>query len=221
MPDFDRDSKDLRKAVRGRFPNPDRIGCPASEIIDSLARHELSPDHPAAEHLVTCSPCYEQFLATRRQFRRTRSLQRAGIAVIVFGIIGGAIYLALSERTTRVFQFARAGIAYTLDLRNRSPNREASPGGQQSQSASPLVMPRKHLELTIYLPIGWQPGTYKIELLGVNLQPVLKRKGSAMFDEHVLTMKIDWDLSTVPSGEYSFAMKTGKNGWRTFAMTIH
>ncbi len=218
MPDFDRDSKDLRKAVRGRFPNPDRIGCPPPEIIDGLASHALSPDHPAAEHLVTCSPCYEQFLATRRTIRRSRSLRRAGIAAIILALVGGTTYLVISEKTPRVSQFAQATLPYTLDLRNTSPNRGISPG--ISPPTSPVVLPKKHLDLTIYLPLGWEPGSYEIQLLDVNLRAVVKHQASAKFSQHILTMPTDFDLSKVPSGKYSLAMKTGQNGWRTFAVTI-
>ena len=218
MPDFDRGSEDFRKAVRGRFPNPNRLGCPPPEIIDALAHHTLSPDHPAAEHLVTCSPCYEQFLATRRKIRRSRSLRMAGIAALIFALAGGAAYLVISVKKPRVFQFARAAVPYTLDLRYTSPNR-GIPSGAPSLT-SPVVLPPKHLNLTIYLPLGWEPGSYEIQLLNAKLRAVVRRQASAVFSRHILTIATDFDLSKVPSGKYSLAMRTGRNGWRVFAITI-
>jgi hypothetical protein len=39
-------------------PNPGRVGCPAKETLVLLARKALPLDHPAYEHLTSCSPCY-------------------------------------------------------------------------------------------------------------------------------------------------------------------
>ena len=46
------------------FPNPDRQGCPPSEILRRIAGHAmpLSEAEKWLDHLGSCSPCYRDYL---------------------------------------------------------------------------------------------------------------------------------------------------------------
>jgi len=58
--------------VRSGFPNPERLGCPGTEALKSIAGKHLN--FPEAEdmvdHIATCSPCFLEYNAIRRRSRR-------------------------------------------------------------------------------------------------------------------------------------------------------
>jgi hypothetical protein len=67
----DREEKRILKALgRGlleEFPNPTRTGCPPTEVLKSIALHEmlLSEAEKWLDHLTSCSPCYKNFCQFR------------------------------------------------------------------------------------------------------------------------------------------------------------
>ena len=58
--------------VRSGFPNPERLGCPGSEALKSIAgRHLKFPEaEDIVDHIATCSPCFLEYHAIRRRSRR-------------------------------------------------------------------------------------------------------------------------------------------------------
>src|SRR5580765_2192286 len=58
--------------VRSGFPNPERLGCPGSEALKSIAgRHLNFPEaEDIVDHIATCSPCFLEYNAMRRRSRR-------------------------------------------------------------------------------------------------------------------------------------------------------
>ncbi len=61
----------LGRGLLEEFPNPTRSGCPPTEVLKSIASHEMPL--PEAEkwldHLTTCSPCYRDFCQFRIAYR--------------------------------------------------------------------------------------------------------------------------------------------------------
>lgn len=51
-------------------PNPERVGCPSSEVLALLARRKLPVEHAGYEHLSQCSPCYRRVSTLNRLRRR-------------------------------------------------------------------------------------------------------------------------------------------------------
>ena len=63
------------------FPNPDRLGCPGSDVLKRIASHKmpLSEADKWLDHLTSCSPCYSDFSKFREAFqrgRRTRAVRK-------------------------------------------------------------------------------------------------------------------------------------------------
>ena len=56
------------------FPNPERIGCPDSEVLRGIALHKLTLTDVGRwlDHLSTCSPCFQQVTQFRREGKRQR-----------------------------------------------------------------------------------------------------------------------------------------------------
>src|SRR5579871_6608706 len=53
---------EIKKAVLRGFPNPERIGCPGTEVLTRLVARELPVNHPAYKHVMECSPCYQELI---------------------------------------------------------------------------------------------------------------------------------------------------------------
>ena len=73
--EFDKDEErilDLLARARGlsrEFPNPQRVGCPDSTIVKGLAfrKLRLADVEQWMDHLGTCSSCYRDFTAFRKE----------------------------------------------------------------------------------------------------------------------------------------------------------
>jgi len=55
--------QDSRVVLTERRSNPDRVGCPGSEFLARLARHEAKMDelNGWTDHLSSCGECFREF----------------------------------------------------------------------------------------------------------------------------------------------------------------
>jgi hypothetical protein len=67
--------------------NPTRVGCPAREMLISLAHKRRPISDPAYEHLARCSACYREFRgfqqATHRITLRKAAWVAAGAGLVI------------------------------------------------------------------------------------------------------------------------------------------
>jgi len=77
--EFERFKTDIQSAILLAYPNPERKGCPGSQVLQTLAgvtAHQvLDPaavDPENAEHILHCSPCYAEYLELRRKAKESR-----------------------------------------------------------------------------------------------------------------------------------------------------
>src|SRR3954466_14737426 len=83
------------------YPNPNRIGCPGSDVIRAIAKNTLPLDHPAREHLAKCSPCYAEFKQFRRQIaKRAARLRLVGgmAALVAVAVLSWALLVRNREQ---------------------------------------------------------------------------------------------------------------------------
>ena len=157
----ERDEKRILDALgRGllkEFPNPDRAGCPGSDVLKRIASHEMPL--PEAEkwldHLTSCSPCYGDFTQFQSAYQRRRTQTFLAIAasiLIVVGVAGWALFF--KQKGSPGVQTA------VLDLRNRSVPR----GGEPNPGEQPLEVSRAGERLNIYLPLGSAEGPYEVRI---------------------------------------------------------
>src|SRR4051812_48047220 len=67
-------------------PNPDRVGCPARDVLVALARRQRPVADPAYDHLSRCSPCYLEVRGLQEAHavtRRRRMLTWAAAAALL------------------------------------------------------------------------------------------------------------------------------------------
>src|SRR5215471_7710517 len=77
----------------GEFPNPERVGCPGTSILEGIASHRipLAEAEKWLDHLGSCSPCFQEFTAIRNQRRRRRNLKwGGGLALLAVSLVLGS-----------------------------------------------------------------------------------------------------------------------------------
>ena len=194
----ERDEKRILDALgRGllkEFPNPDRTGCPGSDVLKRIASHEmpLAEAEKWLDHLTSCSPCYSdfsQFQAAHQRRRTQRLLAIAASILIAIGIAGWVLLQRHNE--TLVAQTA------VLDLRNRSLPRGTEPNPVEP----PLVVSRAAAHWNIFLPFGSNDGPYDIRLLAGSGELLVSTKANAKLTDGVAVIQISVDLSSRSPGQ--------------------
>ena len=203
----------LRQGLAKEFPNPGRIGCPGSTLLNRIAQRRVSLTElePWIEHLGSCSPCFQEFSQFRKQsamrLRRTQ-VWLAAAAVLVFAVAGW-----LWMRTRPSVQTA----SVTLDLRERSVSRGPNPG---DAAQPPLEIPHAAKHLTVEMPIGSKEGSYDVALFSEAGSEVLRAAGTAQLENHVVMLRADIDLAGVRPGPYSLGLRQTGLEWTRFPVRV-
>jgi hypothetical protein len=203
----------LDKGLSREFPNPQRLGCPDSAILGSIARHEM----PLAEadqwldHLSSCSPCFQDFTKFRNQRldRRRTQMWLAAAAMLLLALAG---WMLVRNRPLR-----QATTVVVLDLRGRANLRGENPS---ETSQLPLVVPRNARALNLELPIGSNEGTYDVVLLNPAGTEVFRTSATADLQNHVVILRADVDLAGVSPGSYFLGIRQPGLEWTRFSIRL-
>src|SRR5580704_13645063 len=121
-------------------------------------------------------------------------------AAVVATVIGvGAFVYWAAVRSTAPHELASPTTSATLDLRLLSENRGAD-SSRASEAKPALILPRKHLHLTLYFPAGADEGQYTLQLLDGQRRTLLKQSLSASLHNHVVTASAELDLRSFSPG---------------------
>ena len=171
----------------------------------------MSQVAPWLDHFSSCSPCFREFNAFRRQAsqrRRTRVLFAAAAVAIV--VVAGWL-----------FQRARSSVSTAdtaiLDLRERSVTRGIDP---VEAALPPLEIVRTVKHLVLDLPIGSKEGSYEVALLNEAGDEVARATGTAQFQDHVVILRADVDCARVRRGYYFLALRQPGREWTKFAAHV-
>ena len=212
---FKRAGGPFEEVFLNAYPNPDRIGCPDSEVLRGLASKKLPISNPARMHIVRCSPCFREFRGFEKQIaeRRRHKLILAGavaacfMVALVFVRTSGLVY----RRPDKVASIAHVPVVIALDFRSLAIRRgEAPPAGVQG----PWHVPARLVSLDIILPFGSDDGQYAVEIR--NKTSILKKfSGTATIrDGNTQLSVIALDLSGLLPGEYVFLFRHADAQWR-------
>jgi hypothetical protein len=213
----ERDEKRILDALgRGllkEFPNPDRAGCPGSDVLKRIASHEmpLTEAEKWLDHLTSCSPCYRDFSELQAGYRRRRMQAVLAIAasiLIVVGVAGWALFF--KQNRPPVDQTA------VLDLRNHSVPR----GGEPNRDEQPLEVSRTVRRLNVYLPLGSAEGPYEMRIVTTAGNAVFATSGVASLKDGVTSIQAAIDLSSASSGQYVFQVRRPNSEWNSYPLML-
>jgi hypothetical protein len=83
-----------------------------------------------------------------------------------------------------------------------------------------LILARKHLQLTLYFPVGADEGEYTLQLLDGQLHTLLKQTLRASLQTHIVAATADLDLRSFPPGAHTLAIRKTGDEWRTFPVLL-
>jgi hypothetical protein len=203
----------LGRGVLKEFPNPDRIGCPGSDVLKRIASHEmpLSEAGQWLDHLTSCSPCYgdfSQFKAAHQRRRTQRLLAIAASILIVVGVAGWALFF--KQKGPTVVQTA------VLDLRNRSVPR----GGEANPGEQPLEVSRGVKRVNVYLPLGSAEGPYELRIATTTGSAIFTTNGVASLKDGVTSIEAAVDLSSASSGRYVLQVRRPNSEWNSYPLLL-
>lgn len=210
-------------------PNPERTGCLPTGVLSALARHLRPIDDPAYEHLVECSPCYQEFRGLQEQqgaagrpaSDRTWRVQIAAAAILLLLATGLWWYVRSREPGSQPVDVQQqqptpVALRATLDLRPFAVPRK--PG--EASGPTPVVLPRGRVSCTILLAVGSEPGPYQVEIRDPRSRVVAAASSQAQIRNFVTTLEATLDLEAVRPGPYELAIRREGDDWRLFPSTI-
>lgn len=209
------DDNPIEYILLNGFPNPERKGCPAHEVIEALGNRKRDRDDPAWHHIWGCSPCYAEFKeirdarlariegAERRQ--RTRRRFIAAAVGSVAAAVGG--YFLVSEIGSKP---SRGFAVVSVDLTNAGALR----GGEQDGDMPVSTLPRKLDEIHLTLPRFSPLGRYAIAVLQSKSENAAVALGSANATgtEQRATLIVTLDLSEARAGKYYLGTRLLEQG---------
>jgi len=217
----------VQQGILRGFPNAERNGCPGSAVLEELANRPQPRRDVGWEHVTHCSPCYREFLDIRTQVKQRRELERRRalwrrVAVAASMILLGGSAIATYEVLQRNAGPARSEQSSpyqsaSLDLKDRSVARSVE--GQNTKT-QPLVLPGKHLDLTIFLPIGSEPGRYEVKLLKKIDEPLLSFSGEAIVDRGTTVLRAKLDLTGQGAGSFLIGLRQPPSDWTYYPVTV-
>jgi hypothetical protein len=208
--------------VRSGFPNPERLGCPGSEALKSIAgRHLKFPEaEDIVDHIATCSPCFVEYKAIRRRSRR-RLVGGTALCCVLGLLLSGLIWRFATParpRNETVAQRPPTALKAVLDFRNRTAER--SDRKQPPNEAFAPHLRRAQLDLSIELPVGVEDGLYSVQFRNQAGQSVVNTAGTAAWDGASETLAVAVDLRNLPPGDYVLAIRSGTSAWREYAVVL-
>lgn len=202
----------FEQAARNDYPNPERIGCPGSAFLKTLAtdRKSIPLTDPSIIHVARCSPCFDEFAAYRESARRQRFKRRTfmSIAGAVAALGTVSVGLKLSQNHS-----GQSGVykQLTIDLQDKGIQRGYET--RQPSSGKPSL-PRDRLNLQIILPFASAEGDYEVQILRRNHEPTgLKASGHAGLREGRTILRVRIDLSTLPPEAYELGIRRVPFDW--------
>jgi hypothetical protein len=84
-------------------------------------------------------------------------------------------------------------------------------GEENTPPKPPLELPAALLQLTIYLPVGSEPGRYDLQVLKQAGAPIWSGEGAALTEDQGAALRFKVDLSGAKPGAYFLAVR--RVGW--------
>jgi hypothetical protein len=211
-----------RVLLSGVFPNPDRAGCPQSDVLKAIAfrRMPLTQATQYIDHIGSCSPCFIEYAAFQKQAQRRKTLELvlASAALLSLAAVGAWVWKAQS--------FHRAGgsvatnVPYQkvmVDLRNRLILR-----GEEGTSANsgPIELPRGRLDLTLLLPKGSEPGNYNVGISTEAERSVTTTIGVTVNQNGITALNVKLDTAKLNSGTYLLAIGQEHGERRKYPLVV-
>ena len=90
----------------------------------------------------------------------------------------------------------------------------------QATKTQPLVLPAKRLDLTIFLPIGSEPGRYEVQFLKKIDEPLLKASADARVEGGTTILRAKLNLVGEAAGSFLIGLRQPPSDWTYYPVTV-
>lgn len=218
--EFKRIHRTLQELALAAYPNPERRGCPGTEVLRKIANTSWPADHPGYDHVKHCSPCLREMLdlqeeifvaKTRRRYRMYR-IAIAAMLVLAAGVGFAAWRLARHSNPSG----ASTNITSIVHLRRLADlfDEPDALRGDEQKSIKTIYLPPAPLELKVILPRFSRPGVYQIAICRDRSEnsTLVKAVGHAVADGQREIVTVMLDLSSLSNGSYWLSTKSEDDG---------
>ena len=187
------DLRDLHRLVQQAalhsYPNPERTGCPGLRVLEEVANTRAPFQHPAYNHIKTCSPCLTEMLELRRKRIRAQTPE-AGSAVVsrttkspsfflrfwrrsiwAWIAVGAALLISASLMLRTLVHSGPENNSHQVALVDRTINlwdRDTLRGAGEPAPLQAVVLPAALVRVKVILPRFSEGGIYSIAVTSDN-----------------------------------------------------
>ena len=227
-----------KKYSKTAFPNPTRDGCPNFSTLRAMAYRDrrLSLRDLPVSHVVSCSPCFQEYARLRRMSVFTRGIQVAAASLVVLAVLFASVRFVWNytrwrgepsiSREHRAEPQPRvatkqapppiAPLALTVNLASFSPTR----GDQAQDSAKKIHLPAKLLRVSFLLPFGMEPGEYAFRLKDSAGNVLKNTHAPGRLTDGITSVEVDLDLTAASRGRFTLMIRPPGLSWRTFPVLV-
>jgi hypothetical protein len=225
-----------RKYSKTGFPNPMREGCPDRSSLRAMASRDSRltlGDFPVS-HIVSCSPCFQEYAHFRRMSFLIRGLRVAayfGVAVVIV-VLARSVWNHsghLAERrgsetplvhgqppaTTKQQAAPIPPFPLRVDLASFSPSR-----GDAPDSSEKVHLPHELRRVEFLLPLGMEAGEYEIRLQDSTGTVLIDKRARGRVKDGITSVKLDFDLTGATRGSFTLMIRPPGLDWRRFPTVV-
>jgi hypothetical protein len=219
--EFKRIHRTLQELALAAYPNPERKGCPGTEVLRHIANTSWPADHPGYDHVKHCSPCLREMLdlqeaifvaKTRRRYRMYR-ISIAAVFVLAVGIGFAAWRLARHSNpggaSTNI-----TSIVHQRRIADLFDEPDALRSAEPQKPLKTIHLPSAPLELRVILPRFSRPGVYQVAICRDRSEnsTLVKAVGRAVADGPRQIVTVMLDLSGLSKGSYWLSTRSEDEG---------
>ena len=234
----------LDRELAEGFPNPNRNGCPDSDFLQRVVRHQvpISEIDPWIDHLGSCSECFGEFnrlkVASSAR-RRQRVILYAAAACVVL-----ASAVLLWRQLRRAPEISTSGAAATntaVTTGGRTGQQDVGNAGADRKSFEVILnltqsttrgegstndrlifrVPARLVACRMTLPLGSSGGLYYVRVQRAAQSEVLKTvQGNADVNNGDVRLDVELDLSNMSAGKYLLSYRHAGESWHHVPIVI-
>ena len=227
-----------KKYLKTASPNPERVGCPKTSILRAMACRDkrLSLEDLPIPHVVTCSPCYQEYMRHRRTAVFMRGLQvtaatlavLAALFAVFFGVWNytsrrGQPSISQDQHTkpqervsTKPITAPIVPLALTVNLAPFSPTRGEDAGNLEKT----VHLPPKLLRVKFLLPLGMEPGDYDVRLQDSAGTAIMDTRQPGTLHDGATSVEVDLNFTGVSRRRFILMIRPPGLSWRTFPVVV-
>lgn len=221
------------------YPNPSRTECPDAETLKAMARRDrrIALREMPISHIVTCSPCFNEYNRYRRASIGVRRLQWAAAVLLI---------TAAAVTSSRFVHFGTSAQKSVVTARRSSstpaPELPAAPsarpkrpsqvevnlalfsttrGNNSEKPPEPIHLPAKAVHVLFLLPTGMEPGPYSVRLQDAGGSARVQRQVNVAIKGGVASFTLDFEFTPSDAGGgWKLMIRQPGLSWRSYAVAI-